>query len=61
MLADQLAPGGRLVIPVGPRGQQRLAVIERAGDGFTTTWDTGCTFVDLIGKFGWGGSGPAQA
>ncbi len=32
-LVDQLAPGGRLVIPVGPLRSQELQVIEKAAEG----------------------------
>jgi len=35
-LKEQLADGGRLVIPVGGRRQQRLLVITRRGDDFVT-------------------------
>jgi protein-L-isoaspartate(D-aspartate) O-methyltransferase len=35
-LLEQLAPGGRLVIPVGPRETQRLELIEKDADGRTT-------------------------
>jgi protein-L-isoaspartate(D-aspartate) O-methyltransferase len=61
LLADQLADGGALVIPVGARDQQRLSVVRRRGDEFATTWETPCTFVPLLGRFGWDGEGPAQA
>jgi protein-L-isoaspartate(D-aspartate) O-methyltransferase len=61
LLVAQLADGGRLIIPVGPRQGQRLAVVTRRGEDFTTEWTTPCTFVDLIGRYGWGGEGPARA
>ena len=32
-LVEQLAPGGRMVIPVGGRGYQELQVLEKTGEG----------------------------
>lgn len=54
-LLDQLAPGGRLVIPVGPRYSQRLEVWERTGDKFNKSTNIPVVFVPLIGKEGWDG------
>ncbi len=61
LLLAQLADGGRLVAPVGPREEQRLQVVRRAGDDFEVTDDIPVRFVDLTGRYGWGGSGPASA
>jgi protein-L-isoaspartate(D-aspartate) O-methyltransferase len=53
-LQRQLAPGGRLVIPVGPAGFQRLTTIDRrADDRFERGESDPCVFVPLIGRFGW--------
>jgi len=54
VLVDQLADGGRLIIPVGNSFQQTLTrVIVRDGERKTEKLE-GCVFVPLIGKFGWG-------
>jgi len=55
-LIDQLADGGRLVIPVGvDRGGQRLLRLQRRG-GEVTTDDLGAVaFVPLVGHQGWAG------
>jgi len=53
-LLDQLAPGGRLVGPFGPRGAQSLLRITRTPDGgFERERIARCAFVDLIGEHGW--------
>jgi protein-L-isoaspartate(D-aspartate) O-methyltransferase len=60
-LKSQLADGGRLVIPVGPEGYQRLMLIRRAGGGFTEVEGEGCVFVPLIGEEGWPGRDRCQS
>jgi len=59
MLAEELAEGGRLVIPLGGQEEQTLALIRRQGDEFITSYDTRCRYVDLLGRFGVGGGAPA--
>jgi len=58
-LLDQLSEEGRLVIPVGPRGTQRLLVLEKDNEGQISEKDIcGCVFVPLIGKYGYAGKTP---
>ncbi|MDH3975065.1 MAG: protein-L-isoaspartate(D-aspartate) O-methyltransferase [Deltaproteobacteria bacterium] len=52
-LKEQLAEGGRLVIPVGGRMMQSLVRITRRGETFDEENLLGCVFVPLIGKKGW--------
>ncbi len=52
-LKAQLADGGRLVIPTGPKYAQTLYRITRKGNEFTDEEITGCVFVPLVGDFGW--------
>ena len=51
-LRDQLADGARLVIPVGPRDQQFLTVVERRGSEWTSGPMARVVFVPLIGLGG---------
>lgn len=52
-LLDQLAEGGRLVVPEGDRGIQSLVVYDRTPDGFRRTEGTQVAFVPLVGRHGW--------
>jgi protein-L-isoaspartate(D-aspartate) O-methyltransferase len=55
-LCEQLAIGGRLIIPVGDANQQNLLRITRTGpDDFEETDLGGVRFVPLIGAHGWNG------
>jgi protein-L-isoaspartate(D-aspartate) O-methyltransferase len=51
-LRDQLADGGRLVIPVGPRDHQILTLVVRHGDDWRDTPHGAVVFVPLIGPGG---------
>ena len=53
-LREQLADGGHLVIPVGPRDHQTLMVVTRHADEWVEQADGACVFVPLIGAGGFG-------
>jgi protein-L-isoaspartate(D-aspartate) O-methyltransferase len=52
-LLDQLAPGGRMLIPIGDREEQRLTLYEKTEEGVREEDITAVTFVPLLGRFGW--------
>ncbi|HEX6939598.1 MAG TPA: protein-L-isoaspartate(D-aspartate) O-methyltransferase [Longimicrobiales bacterium] len=52
-LIEQLAPEGRMLIPIGDRAEQRLMLYRRTPEGIEEKEVTRCTFVPLIGRFGW--------
>ena len=53
-LVDQLADGGRMLIPVGQRDMQALKLVRRSGDEITEETVGGAVkFVPLLGRFAW--------
>lgn len=53
-LLEQLAEGGRLVIPVGAEDQQELLRIVKLRGGLAQKSLYACRFVPLLGRYGWG-------
>ena len=51
--AQQLAEGGRLVIPIGDRDEQMLVVMTRRGDALERRDVLPVRFVPLLGAHGW--------
>lgn len=52
-LVEQLAVGGRLILPVGESDQQTVQLVQRNADGTTSVrMLEGCRFVPLIGQQG---------
>jgi protein-L-isoaspartate(D-aspartate) O-methyltransferase len=51
-LVEQLAPGGRMVIPLGDRANQTLTLVRREGDQLRTSTVADVRFVPLLGEFG---------
>ena len=52
-LVSQLKLGARMVIPVGPIGQQRVATVTRQQEDFDVRYGVSCVFVPLIGPEAW--------
>ena len=59
-LTEQLALGGRLVIPVGDMWSQTLTCVRKTESGLKFEYHGGCRFVRLIGKYGWDGGREAE-
>ena len=57
VLLEQLAEGGRMVLPVGTLSQQDLKLIVKnrdgPGDGLVSRTLDPCKFIPLVGKYGW--------
>jgi protein-L-isoaspartate(D-aspartate) O-methyltransferase len=56
-LVEQLADGGRLVLPVGPAGDQQMVVVVRHGAAVTESSVGRVMFVPLIGAAGFQADG----
>jgi protein-L-isoaspartate(D-aspartate) O-methyltransferase len=52
-LYEQLAEGGRLVIPIGADRPQVLKIVTRTAHGPLVMSGCACSFVPLIGSAGW--------
>jgi protein-L-isoaspartate(D-aspartate) O-methyltransferase len=52
-LLEQLAEGGRMIVPVGDAEHQELQLVEKRAKSFRNTTLEGCRFVPLVGYYGW--------
>lgn len=52
-LLNQLADGGRLIVPVGTRDEQRIICVTRSGTQTTESTHELVRFVPLVGMHGW--------
>jgi protein-L-isoaspartate(D-aspartate) O-methyltransferase len=52
-LFEQLAPDGRMVLPLGDIESQTLTVVENVGGVMKRTPHGECKFVRLVGKYAW--------
>jgi len=53
VLLEQLAPGGRMVLPLGNAVGQELMLIKKSAEGISREVIDPCRFVPLIGKDAW--------
>jgi protein-L-isoaspartate(D-aspartate) O-methyltransferase len=54
-LVDQLAPDGRLILPIGERDAQTLTLVTRDGEQVRVQPVSDVRFVPLLGQFGFAG------
>ncbi len=59
-LVEQLATGGRLVLPLGEEESQTLVRLRKTGEGLREECLGECRFVKLIGTYGWMGREEGQ-
>jgi protein-L-isoaspartate(D-aspartate) O-methyltransferase len=52
-LLEQLADGGRMVVPVGNRFEQQVQLVRKIGAEIAVSSLDACRFVPLVGKEGW--------
>lgn len=52
-LVEQLAQGGRMVVPIGGGFSQTLTLVRKQDNKITQEEICGCVFVPLIGRYGW--------
>lgn len=52
-LFEQLAEGGRMVMPVGDVASQVLQLVEKVNGEMRTSEHSACVFVKLVGKYAW--------
>ena len=58
-LLEQLADGGRLIVPLGDRDEQMLVMVTRRDTRFERRDIAPVRFVPLVGTHGWSGQGTA--
>jgi protein-L-isoaspartate(D-aspartate) O-methyltransferase len=49
-----------MLVPVGTRDAQRLQLVTRTTEGYEVEDVTECTFVPLVGRFGWSDGGRVE-
>lgn len=54
-LFEQLAAGGRMVLPLGGSVSQTLTVVENQGGSMRLSTHGDCLFVKLVGRYAWDG------